>query len=82
MKRSFHIADRLQGAWMQPGAAMPSASGAQAALMPTGAGWLFVLVTSLFFLWGVPNSMNDVLIRQFMKSLAISRVEAGLVQSA
>jgi len=42
----------------------------------------FVLVTSLFFLWGVPNNLNDVLIRQFMKSFAISRFQAGLVQSA
>src|SRR5690242_1579768 len=42
----------------------------------------FVLVTFLFFLWGIPNSMNDVLIRQFMKSFEISRFQAGLVQSA
>ena len=27
----------------------------------------FVLVTALFFLWGVPNNLNDILIRQFMK---------------
>lgn len=42
----------------------------------------FVLVTALFFLWGIPNNLNDVLIRQFMKSFAISRFQAGLVQSA
>ena len=41
-----------------------------------------VLVTALFFLWGIPNNLNDVLIRQFMKSFAISRFQAGLVQSA
>jgi FHS family L-fucose permease-like MFS transporter len=45
-------------------------------------GLLFVLVTALFFLWGVPNNLNDVLIRQFMKAFAISRFQAGLVQSA
>ena len=39
-------------------------------------------MTALFFLWGVPNNLNDVLIRQFMKSFAISRFQAGLVQSA
>jgi MFS transporter, FHS family, L-fucose permease len=33
-------------------------------------------------MWGVPSNLNDVLIRQFMKSFAISRFEAGLVQSA
>jgi fucose permease len=42
----------------------------------------FSLVTALFFLWGVPNNLNDVLIRQFMKSFALSRFEAGLIQSA
>jgi FHS family L-fucose permease-like MFS transporter len=36
----------------------------------------------LFFLWGIPNNLNDILIRQFMKSFAISRFQAGLVQSA
>ncbi len=50
--------------------------------IPQGMGIPFVLVTSLFFLWGVPNNLNDVLIRQFMKSFAISRFQAGLVQSA
>jgi FHS family L-fucose permease-like MFS transporter len=42
----------------------------------------FLLVTALFFLWGIPNNLNDVLIRQFMKSFEITRFEAGLVQSA
>ena len=42
----------------------------------------FFLVTGLFFLWGVPNNLNDVLIRQFMKSFALSRMQAGLIQSA
>ena len=42
----------------------------------------FILVTALFFLWGIPNNLNDVLIRQFMKSFAIGRLQAGLVQSA
>ena len=42
----------------------------------------FILVTFLFFLWGIPNNLNDVLIRQFMKSFSISRFQAGLVQSA
>ena len=51
-------------------------------LVPRGMGLPFALVTSLFFLWGVPNNLNDVLIRQFMKSFAISRFQAGLVQSA
>jgi FHS family L-fucose permease-like MFS transporter len=51
-------------------------------LIPSGMGLQFFLVTGLFFLWGVPNNLNDVLIRQFMTSFALSRFEAGLVQSA
>jgi len=52
------------------------------ALFPAGQWVPFILVTFLFFLWGIPNSMNDVLIRQFMKSFELSRFQAGLVQSA
>ena len=51
-------------------------------LFPAGHLLPFILVTALFFLWGIPNNLNDVLIRQFMKSFAISRTQAGLVQSA
>src|SRR5208283_2631306 len=53
-----------------------------APLFPSGHLTVFVLITALFFLWGIPNNLNDVLIRQFMKSFAISRFQAGLVQSA
>lgn len=42
----------------------------------------FVLVTALFFLWAIPNNFNDILIRQFMKSFEINRLQAGLVQFA
>ena len=48
-------------------------------LIPLGMGFQFFLVAGLFFLWGVPNNLNDVLIRQFMTSFAISRFQAGLV---
>src|SRR5882762_4034343 len=51
-------------------------------LFPNGQLVPFILVTALFFLWGIPNNLNDVLIRQFMKSFAITRFQAGLVQSA
>lgn len=48
----------------------------QGAILP------LILVTALFFLWGIPNNLNDVLIKQFMKSFEITRFKAGLVQSA
>ncbi len=32
--------------------------------------------------WGIPSNMNDILIKQFMKSFELSRLQAGLIQSA
>jgi MFS transporter, FHS family, L-fucose permease len=51
-------------------------------LFPSGNFLPFALVTALFFLWGIPNNLNDVLIRHFMKSFTITRFQAGLIQSA
>src|SRR5258707_2769094 len=51
-------------------------------LFPVGQLVPFILVTALFFLWAIPNNLNDVLIRQFMKSFTLTRTQAGLVQSA
>jgi FHS family L-fucose permease-like MFS transporter len=42
----------------------------------------FILVTALFLFWGIPSNMNDILIKQFMKSFELNRLEAGLIQSA
>jgi FHS family L-fucose permease-like MFS transporter len=60
----------------------PSAAERERKLFPAGQLVPFFLVTVLFFLWGIPNNLNDVLIRQFMKSFAITRFQTGLVQSA
>jgi fucose permease len=49
-------------------------------LVPAGRILPFVLVTALFFLWAIPNNLNDILIRQFMKAFALTRREAGWVQ--
>ena len=51
-------------------------------LFSAGNTWPFVLVTALFLFWGIPSNMNDILIRQFMKSFEITRFKAGLIQSA
>jgi FHS family L-fucose permease-like MFS transporter len=42
----------------------------------------FILVTALFLFWGIPGNMNDILIKQFMKSFELNRLQAGLIQSA
>jgi len=41
-----------------------------------------VLITALFFLWGVANNLNDVLIPQFKKTFTLNDWQSGLVQSA
>lgn len=41
-----------------------------------------ILVTSLFFLWGIANSLNGTLISHFQASLDLSRAQAGVVDSA
>lgn len=51
-------------------------------LVPKNYKVVFGLITTLFFFWAIPNNLNDVLIRQFMKSFVITRFQAGLVQSA
>ncbi len=53
-----------------------------AKLITPGYSVTFILVTALFYLWALPNNLNDVLIPQFMKAFELNRLEAGLVQSA
>lgn len=47
-----------------------------------GSIWPVVLITTLFFLWGMANNLNDVLIPQFKKAFQLSDLQSGLVQSA
>jgi FHS family L-fucose permease-like MFS transporter len=57
-------------------------SGLKSRLIAPGNRVSFILVTALFLFWGIPNNLNDILIKQFMKSFEINRLEAGLIQSA
>lgn len=41
-----------------------------------------ILITSLFFLWGLANSLNGTLIRHFQTALNLNRGQAGFVDSA
>ena len=40
----------------------------------------FILITSLFFLWGFARSVLDILNKHFQEVLDISRTESSLVQ--
>ena len=41
----------------------------------------YILVTSLFFLWGFAHSILDILNKHFQDSLHISKTESALVQT-
>src|ERR1700722_2722074 len=59
---------------------VPSNEDIEAPLIPAGRVVPFLVVTVLFFLWAIPNNLNDILIRQFMKSFNINRSDAAGVQ--
>ena len=42
----------------------------------------FILVTSLFFLWGFPNDLTNPMVEVFKNVLNISNVKAAYVQLA
>jgi FHS family L-fucose permease-like MFS transporter len=51
-------------------------------VFPVGHMLPFVLVTVLFFLWGMSNNLTDILVQQFRKSFELSQFGAQLVQTA
>jgi FHS family L-fucose permease-like MFS transporter len=51
-------------------------------VFPVGQMTLFVLVTVLFFLWGMSNNLTDILVQQFKKSFELTQFGAQLVQTA
>ena len=51
-----------------------------APLIPSSRLIPFLVVTPLFFLWAIPNNLNDILILQFMKSFNINRSGAADLQ--
>ena len=61
---------------------MAEVKGGKHAVFPVGHMLPFVLVTALFFLWGMSNNLTDILVQQFKKSLELSQFSAQLVQTA
>ena len=54
----------------------------RARVFPKGNVLPFVLVTVLFFIWGMSNNLTDILVQQFKKSFELSPLQAQLVQTA
>lgn len=57
-------------------------TGEKRPVFPVGHVLPFVLVTVLFFLWGMSNNLTDILVQQFKKSFELSQFSAQLVQTA
>ncbi len=51
-------------------------------VFPVGQMLPFILVSLIFFLWGMSNNLTDILVQQFKKSFELSLPEALLVQTA
>jgi len=59
-----------------------STNGGRKKLVPTEYLFAFILVTSLFFLWGFAHSLLDVLNKHFQEILGITKAKSGWVQAA
>src|ERR1700722_11175095 len=64
------------------GGSVKAEAGKKHPVFPVGHLLPFVLVTVLFFLWGMSNNLTDILVQQFKKSFELSQFGAQLVQTA
>ena len=62
--------------WTSIGASTKSSVDKKHPVFPVGNMLPFVLVTVLFFLWGMSNNLTDILVQQFKKSLELSQFSA------
>jgi FHS family L-fucose permease-like MFS transporter len=62
--------------------AQPASGGRRVPIVDRRYLWAFAIVTTLFFAWAFAASLNDVLIRQFQKALALTRTQSSLIQLA
>jgi MFS transporter, FHS family, L-fucose permease len=65
-----------------PKYALPISDGRRAPIVDRRYLLAFGIVTTLFFAWAFAASLNDVLIRQFQKALALTRTQSSFIQLA
>jgi FHS family L-fucose permease-like MFS transporter len=65
-----------------PPHSQPASDGGRAPIVDRRYLLAFAIVTTLFFAWAFAASLNDVLIRQFQKALALTRAQSSLIQLA
>ncbi|AHM62743.1 L-fucose:H+ symporter permease [Flammeovirgaceae bacterium 311] len=54
----------------------------KASLFRQGNAWPFILITSLFFLWGLANNMTDTLLSAFKRIMSMSDFQTSWIQVA
>lgn len=67
---------------MAPTSSQASDGKKNISVFPRGQMLPFVLVTVLFFLWGMSNNLTDILVQQFRKGFNLSQLQAQMVQFA
>uniref|UniRef100_UPI000E0B1368 MFS transporter n=1 Tax=Botryobacter ruber TaxID=2171629 RepID=UPI000E0B1368 len=61
---------------------MSSSTAPKAPLIRPGILWPFILITSLFFLWGLANNMTDTLLAAFKRIMSMSDFQTSWIQIA
>ena len=66
----------------QPTKRNPDHAYSDASVFPRGFMPAFLLVTAIFFVWGMSNNLTDILVQHFRKTFELNLVRAQLVQTA
>ena len=51
-------------------------------IIPSGIVWPFILLTSLFFAWAVPNNLTDTMLAAFKRIMSLSDTKTAWIQVA
>lgn len=51
-------------------------------IIPKGIVWPFILLTSLFFAWAVPNNLTDTMLAAFKRIMSLTDTKTAWIQVA